>query len=412
MIDSDSTITDARQENAILLLLAAVQFTHILDFMIMMPLGPQFMRVLHIDAQAFSWLISSYSYSAGVTGLLAPLFIDRMGRKHLFCIMYAGFILGTLSCGFANSYESLLMARIFTGGFGGILGALIFSIVGDLIPFQRRGRAMGIVMAGFSASAVVGVPLGLFLATHWNYRVPFFVLAGLASIVYVGIVWLVPAFKGHIEINKPKAHFLRVYYEILKIPEVQVALVLMFILVLGQFSVIPFISAYYVSNVGFSERQLSFIYLFGGLMTAFTSPWAGRLADKFGKKRVFRCMAVASIIPLVLVTHLPPVHIGVALLVTTLFFAFVAGRMVPAMALITECVPARIRGGFMSIHTAIQNTAAAVASTIAGLLVTTGADRQLHGYPRVGYLAVLATLFSLYLIGRLDLKIKARHEPE
>jgi MFS transporter, DHA1 family, inner membrane transport protein len=387
------------KEKLLLLTLAAVQFTHIMDFMIMMPLGPQLMRLFQIDPGQFSYIVSSYTFSAGIAGFLASFVIDKFDRKKAILFVYGGFTIGTFFCGMASSYHLLLIARMLTGAFGGVSGALVLSIVGDAIPNERRASAMGVVMAAFSVASVFGVPFGLFLATHYSWNTPFIFIAAVGLLINILIVKYIPSITAHLTGSKKLSfEFLG---DLFKSRDQLLALLLMIMLMLGQFTVIPFISPYMVANVGFTEKQLTWIYLIGGGVTIFSSPLIGKWADKVGRLKVFTVFIFVSLIPLFGITNLPRVAVPVALCVTTLFFITSGGRTIPAMAMITSSVPGRIRGSFMTINSSVQQLAAGVAALVSGLIVTKDSAGHLHHYSIVGYIAITASLLCLLIAPRL-----------
>ncbi|MFN4084185.1 MAG: MFS transporter [Bacteroidia bacterium] len=389
-------------ERIILYLLAAINFTNIMDFMIMMPLGPQLMRLMQISPQQFSILVSAYTFSAFGSGLMASLFVDKYDRKQVLMILYVGFIIGTFLCGLANTYILLLLARIFTGLFGGILSATILSIVGDIIPMERRAHAMGIVMAAFSIASVLGVPFGLYLANIFGWQSPFVFLAVLALPILFLVYKYLPAVNQHLAQKEHTATnpFITIK-QILVDRNQRKALFLSMIMMIGHFSIIPFISPYMVANVGFSENQLQYIYLVGGLLTVFTSPFIGKLADRKGKKKIFILFALLCILPILAITNLPPIPVYWALAIGGVFFIFTGGRMIPLQAMVTGAVNPKLRGSFMSINSSVQHLMAGMGSFIAGLIVSKNNNGQLIHYNYVGLLAVcmsiVAVLISLKL---------------
>jgi MFS transporter, DHA1 family, inner membrane transport protein len=390
------------QENRLLLVLAAIQFTHIMDFMIMMPLGPQLMRIFEISPQEFSFLVSSYTFTAGAVSILAALVMDKFDRRSLLSIAYIGFTVGTIACAFAESYWVLLLTRSLTGAFGGILGALVFAIIGDAIPLERRATAMGKLMASFSLASVIGVPSGLFIATKFSWHAPFLALGAMGVIITVFIFLWVPRMRSHLSTGMGAGkQVFQVFIDISKNPNQLLALLLMICLMLGQFTIIPFISPYMVSNVGFTEAQLTYIYLVGGGLTIFTSPLVGKLADRFGRLKVFSFSVILSLIPLLLITHMPPTPVYLVLMVSAIFFVLIGGRMIPAMTMITAAVQSRQRGGFMSVNSAVQQIASGFASFLAGLIVIKTADGQLANYHYVGYIAVFFSLITLFIARKL-----------
>ncbi|MGV3523698.1 MAG: MFS transporter [Candidatus Sericytochromatia bacterium] len=384
-----------RQERWLLLALAAVQFTHIMDFMILMPLGPQLMRLFDIGPQQFGLLVSAYTFSAGICGFLSAFFVDRFDRKQVLTFLYSGFLVGTLACALAPSYPFLLAARILTGAFGGILAAVVLAVVSDVIPMQRRATAMGIVTSAFSAASVFGIPFGLFLASQFSWHAPFLFLVGTGVIVLALITRLVPKMRGHIKPQGQAYGPLSILKNAVSQPGQRDALLLTVLMITGQFAIIPFLSPSMVANVGFSEAQLTYIYLLGGATTLITGPMIGKLADRLGKVRVMTVFMLLSMIPQLLMTHLGPTPIGLVLLLTTSFFIVSGGRMIPSMALISGTVRPEHRGSFMSIQSSVQQIASGVASLVAGMIVVQDAQGHLLHFERIGYLAVVTTLICI-----------------
>jgi predicted MFS family arabinose efflux permease len=384
------------RELLLLLTLAGMQFTNILDFMILMPLAPQLMRLFAIDPRHFGFLVSAYTFAAAASGFVAAFWIDRFGRKRALLAMYTGFVLATALCGIAPNYELLLAARIVAGVFGGVIGALVLTIVADVVPYSRRARGTAVVSAAFSLAAVLGVPLGLWFATHYSWRAPFLALAAFSAVAWY-VAWrVVPSLDAHLaahEKRRPLAQLRAVF----GVPNHLRAFAFMIALMTSVFLVIPFIAAYNVANVGMTEAELPYMYFAGGLCTLFTAPLIGWLADRFGKKRVFTILAFISIIPILVTTHLPPMPLATAIAVSILFFMFVPGRFGPAMALVTGSVAPRLRGSFMSFNGSVQQLGAGAASFVAGLIVGRGADGALTGFDWAGWCSVAATLVAVAL---------------
>lgn len=324
-------------EKFILLTLTAIQFTNILDFVIMMPLGPQLMRVFSISPQEFGFVVSAYTFSAGVSGFLAAFFLDRFDRKKSLLTLYAGFIVGTFLCSIAPTYWFLVGARIIAGMFGGIIGATILSIVGDLIPYERRGNAMGVVMTAFSLAQVAGVPAGLFLANRLSWHAPFLFLAASAAMCWIVSARILPFMSAHLRSGIQENPFATVKSLLTEAPT-QRALIFMVTLIMAGFAIIPYLSPYFVSNVGRTEADLPYIYFFGGAATIISSRVIGKLADRHGKLSVFNIVAALSVAPILLATNLPPVSLPIAIVALTVFTVLVSGRFVPSMAMVTATV--------------------------------------------------------------------------
>ena len=404
VLQADSIASNPQRAGAreilLLVTLAAMQFTNILDFMIIMPLGPQLMRVLDIGPQKFSLLVSAYTFAAAASGFVAAFWIDRVGRKRALLTMYAGFIIATALCGFATSHVWLLAARIVAGVFGGVIGALVFTIIADVVPYARRARATAMVAAAFSFAAVVGVPAGLWIATQFSWRAPFLALAGFSVAVGLAAWRVLPALDANVQtaqLRNPIAQLRAIF----GVRNHQRAFAFILALMISVFMVVPFIAPYTVANVGLSESELPLIYFAGGLTTLFTAQAIGWLADAYGKKRIFTILGLLSLVPFIVLTHLPPVPLLYVIVVTTAFFAFVPGRFGPAMALITGSVEPRLRGSFMSFNGSLQQLGAGIASLAAGLIVGRAADGSLTHYDWAGWCAVGATLIAIMLARRI-----------
>lgn len=413
---SSSPASSPSGERLALLALGGVQFTHILDFMIMMPLGPQLLRALHIDTHEFGLLLSSYTFAAAVSGLLATTYIDRFDRRKLLLSLYALFTLATLCCGLAPNYAALLLARALAGAFGGIMGALVQTIVADIVPFERRGHAMGTIMASFSLSTVAGVPLGLFLANHveaLGWRAPFFFIVVLSLVFWTTAFRLLPSLTAHM--GQRAGSLLRQIYSVAKEPNHLRAYGFVALLMMAGFTVIPYIALYYTTNVGMTDQFITVIYLCGGAATFFTSRLIGKLADRHGKLRAFRWLALAAMLPMLVTTHLVPVPWWLVLINATAFFILVPGRMIPGMAMVTAAALPQVRGTFMSLSASVQMLASGFASLLAGLIITRNAAGQVEHFNIVGYIAVACGLLSLWLAGRLRVAhahVAPKHEGE
>jgi predicted MFS family arabinose efflux permease len=398
---------DPARERVLLLTLAGIQFANILDFMIMMPLGPVLMRALGVGTHEFGFLVSAYSLTAGVSGLLAASFVDRFERKRLLLAMFALFGVATLACALAPGYWTLLAARGLAGAFGGVLGAMVQTVVGDLIPFERRGRASGTIMSAFSLSTIAGVPLSLTLANHFGWRMPFFFIALLAAALLAFGWRTLPELRGHLPSaplgDEERAHPFAAIAAALCDSNHLRALLFMALAVFSGFTVIPYITIYITSNVGIRQEDIPLIYLVGGAASFLTARRIGRLADHWGKVRAYRLVALCSLLPLLLQTHLPPVPLWLMVVCSTLFFVFVPGRMVPVMAIVTSAAQPRLRGTFLSINSAVHSLASGVSAWLGGALIAMNAEGRVEGYGTVGWLAMGATLAAMAYAGRISM---------
>ena len=393
------TLTPQR-ERYLLLTLSGMQFSHILDFMIMMPLGPVLMHEFGIGTHQFGFLVASYSFSAALAGLLASTFVDKFERKRLLLTVFALFGLATLACGLAPSYAALLIARGLAGAFGGIVGAMVQTLVGDLIPFERRATASGVISAAFSLSTVAGVPLSLWLANHFSWPAPFILIACTTVLFLIIALRFLPDVRHHLMVEK-RAHPFSAMFEVLSDANHLRALLFTMLILFSGFTVIPYITVYAVSNVGISLHDIPYVYLAGGAATLISSRLIGRWADARGKVKVYRIMAISAMLPLFAVTQIGHAPLWVWLTCTTFFFILVSGRMIPAMAIITSAAKYHMRGTFMSLNVAMQQLASGLAATLAGLITTQNAAGQMIGYDKVGYVAITANILAIAFVTRI-----------
>ncbi|MDB6123816.1 MAG: sugar transporter [Pedosphaera sp.] len=384
------------REKLLLLTLATIQFTTILDFLIILPLGPQYKRVFHITDSQFGFIVSSYGISAGIAGLAAGFFLDRFDRKKALLWLYSGFTVGTLFCAMSPTYQLLVASRFFAGAFGGVAGAVILSIIGDVIPMERRGAAMGMVMSAFSVSSIVGVPVGLVIATWYNWHVPFYAIAVLSAIILAIAAYITPSLRGHME-HADEQHPVARAWAIMTHPNHQKAYLFMAALTFAGFCIFPYIPAYMVANVGLTEKQLPWIYFCGGVCTFFSMNWVGRWSDRSGKLKVFTLTSLSTAVPVLLLTNLPQVPLVVAIATSTLLMICMSGRMVPAMAMMTAAVEARDRGGFMSINSAVQQFSMGLTSLLGGMILGHSATGKMTHFPINGLLSLVCAYGCIYL---------------
>lgn len=398
-----------KREKWLLLTLAGIQFTNILDFMIMMPLGPQFIEIFRISDAQFSLLVSSYTFAAGLSGLLASLYIDRFDRKKLLLGLYTFFGLATLACALAPNHHAFLLARVAAGLAGGVLAAMVNTIVADVVPFERRGRAMGVVMSAFSASTVAGVPLGLYLAARFNWHFPFFLITAMVLVFLVATVALVPHLTGHLSRRAHQSTFSDIQ-AVLRAPNHWRAFLFTALLMMGGFVVIPFITIYLQANHGWTAEHISTNYLIGGLATLVSARYVGQLADRYGKVRVFSVVAVAVTVPIVLLTVSDGWSIFVVMPICTMFFALMSARMVPGMAIVSAAAPPAVRGTFLTLNSAVQSAALGLASIVGGALISRDNQQLVHNYWQAGCVAALASLLAI-LVAR-TITLHGAHRPE
>ncbi len=388
-----------RSEWALILVLVAIHFTHMVDFVIIMPLGKRLMNELSISPEQFGLVVASYAIAAGLTSLLASLAMDRFDRKSVLLTMYAGFGLSTLFCGLAPNYEMLLLSRTLAGMFGGLAAVAIMAVIGDVFPPEKRGRAMGAITSSFAVASIVGLPLGLVLAKSHGRGAPFVALAGLSALVWVIAAFRLPQVREHL--SHPRRHPLQEFVGVVKEGNHQWAFAFSFFMVLGTFTVGSFSAPYLMATNDWNEEDLAEIYAAAGVCTLIGMNVVGQIADRMPRLMLFRILGTLAVVLGVILTNLPETSLWLAAVVVSGFMVFSAGRMVPAQAMMLGTCQPRVRGAFMSLNTAVQHLGTATAAAVAGALVTKTDDGKMHGFWIVGVVATVATLVSLVLAGRL-----------
>lgn len=386
-----------------LLILAGIQFCHVLDFMIMMPLGPFLISALRISTDEFALLVASYSFSAATAGLLIAPIVDRFERKRFSLAIFVAFAVATFLCALSPGFLGLLIARGLAGVFGGMMGALVHTMVADAIPFERRAKATGYVATAFSVSSIAGVPLSLLLADTFGWQAPFVLITALS----VGLIGLgyrsLPDFRAHLAVRRE----VRAVEQMLRVavdPNHLRAMLLTCLVIFGGFTVIPYITLYTIANVGIASNEIPAIYFLGGAATLVSARLIGAWADRLGKVIVFRIVAIGACIPVLLVTNLNQVSLALWLCITTLFFILVSGRMVPLLAIVGAAVKPQERGTFLSLNATVQSMAMGLASMVGGLFITQTPDGLISGYGWVGLVAASFNVMAALWVGRVTIK--------
>jgi len=386
---------------AVIGMLAFLQFAIILDFMLMAPLGALIMPSLSVSPAQFGMVVSAYAFAAGASGLLTAGFADRFDRKKLLLFFYTGFIAGTLWCGLAQSFESLLMARVVTGLFGGVIGSVVLAIATDLFAPQMRGRVMGFIQTAFAASQVLGIPMGIYLSNHWNWHVPFLSLAALGVLGGLLIAWQMKPVAEHLKLPQEHGAVAHLFHTVTE-RRYLLSFISVLFLATGGFMLMPFSSAFTVYNLGISLESLPIIYLVTGIATIFIGPLVGKAADSFGKLRVFFFGTAVMIVMVLIYTHLSTSTLLVVTLINVVLFVGIFSRMIPFQALMSQ-VPAQTqRGSFNAINASISQLAGGLASLVAGHIVQEGADGRLHHYDVAGYVVVATSLLACVLLWRIQ----------
>jgi predicted MFS family arabinose efflux permease len=383
-----------RYQSLLVALLAFVQFTVILDFTIMSPLGAIIMPALGITAGQFGVAVSAYAFSAGISGILSAGFADRFDRKRLLLFFYVGFTLGTALCALAPNYHLLLLGRIVTGLFGGVIGSVVLAIVTDLFALQLRGRVMGFVQTAFAASQVLGIPAGLFLSNHWNWHVSFAALIVLSIAGMVAVSLMMKPVNAHLLLQQDKTAFRHLIATVAQ-TRYTMAFLVTTLLATGGYMLMPFGSAYTVHNLGIDIQHLPTIYLVSGLFSIFTGPLVGRASDAFGKFPTFVFGSAMSIVMVLIYTHLGQVSLTTAIVVNVLMFVGIFSRMIPSQALISAIPDPSQRGSFSAVSASLQQLSGGLGSVLAAAIIAENADGSLRHFDWLGYIVVATATISL-----------------
>lgn len=389
-------------------ILAITQFTVILDFMVMSPMGDILMKSLSLKPSQFGLAVSAYAFSAGVSGLLTAGFADKFDRKKLLLFFYFGFILGTFLCGFANTYTFLISARIITGLFGGVIGSISMAIIADLFDIQHRGRVMGFIQMGFSASQVLGIPIGLYLANFWGWHAPFLWIAAMAMVIALLIASRMHPLTKHLLVQKDGSALKHLLHTVSK-KDYRVGFTATTLLSIGGFMMMPFGSAFAINNLKITQHQLPMMFMITGLSTLIIMPLVGKFSDKIDKFKIFAMASVWTIIMVLIYTNLSVTPFLTVVLLNILLMAGVMSRMIPSQALITGIPAMQDRGAFMSINASIQQIAGGVAAAVAGMIVVQNSKYSpIEHYNSLGYIIVCISGISVFLIYRVSAMVKQR----
>jgi len=391
----------------VIVLLALTQFSVVLDFMVMSPLGDILMKSMELTTKQFGFAVSVYAFSAGISGLLTAGFADRFDRKKLLLFFYIGFILGTLFCGLTTSYPMLITARIMTGLFGGVIGSISMAIVADLFPIEERGRVVGFMMMGFGASQVLGIPISLYIANIWGWQSPFLMIVGLALIIWLFIVFKLQPITKHLEIKSERNAFAHLFHTIAQ-RKYRIGFLSTALLSIGGFMMMPWGSAFAINNLHVTPQQLPIMFMVGGVSSLIVMPLIGSLSDKIDKFKLFALASVWMIIVVLIYTHLTPVPFGIILLMNVVMMIGIMSRMTPSMALSSALPQPQDRGAYMSINSSVQQIAGGVAAAVGGMIVIQK-DKfsPIEHYDTLGFVIVGISCMSIYLIYRVSKLVKS-----
>ncbi len=392
----------------IIAILAFLQFTIILDFMVLSPLGAVLMPALQIGPAQFGLVVSAYAFSAGISGILAAGFADRFDRKKMLLFFYAGFILGTLLCGLAPNYHFLLVARMVTGIFGGVIGSIVGAITTDLFPFEMRGRVMGFVQTAFAASQILGLPAGLYFANLWGWNAPFLIIVLIGLLAGIVIVWKMKPVDSHLSLEAPTTAFHHLKTTVTNRTYL-FAFASTALLSIGGFMMMPFSSAFTVNNMKISLGNLPMIYLATGISSIFLGPIIGRLSDTVGKYKVFVVGSLISATTVFIYTNLGETALVPVLILNVVMFSGIFSRMIPSVALMSAIPSPASRGSFMAISASLQQIAGGFAAVLAGyIVVQNGKDAPLEHFDRVGYVMIGTVSISLVMMYFINKKVSQK----
>jgi MFS transporter, DHA1 family, inner membrane transport protein len=389
------------KENKYIPVLAIIQFVHILDFVVLMPLGPTLMQYFNISPIQFAGLVSSYNFSAAIAGILFGVIADRFSRRKLLIFFMTGFFLSTLYCGYSSSFRGLLIGRIFAGAFGGVLNAIVYTIVTDLIPEERRGKAMGIIMSSFSIASVIGIPIGLSISDYYNWHYTFYFIGSIAIIVTIACHKVFPPMSSHISKSNARDVIKR-YLKILTKKEYVLANFTIFLVSMSVFLIVPFLSPYAVKNIGIKTFDLKYMYGIAGLFTVLTARSFGILSDKWGATKLYCLLAIISSAPILYYTNVGAMSFIGYLFLGVCFMTTVSGRMIPFLTLVSKVPSAGDRGSFMGALNSIRSCGSALATLIAGWLISENSKGELIGFSVTGYLSVAIIIITIYLTLRIN----------
>ena len=396
----------------VIVILALTQFTVILDFMVMSPLGDMLMKSMNLTTAQFGVTVSVYAFTAGISGLLTAGFADRYDRKKLLMFFYVGFILGTLMCGLTNSYTMLLIARIVTGLFGGVIGSISMAIVADLFTLEQRGRVMGFMQMGFGASQVLGVPISLYFANHFGWNAPFMAIVVLAFLIWSLILTRLKPIDKHLAVqmeHHPVQHLIRTLFN----KEYRIGYMATCLLSLGGFMMMPWGSTFAVNNLHITNEQLPKLFMVGGVSILLIMPMIGKISDKINKFKLFAVASIWMCVIVVIHTHLSAIPLWFAMIINVLMMIGIMGRMVPSMALNSALPNMQDRGAFMSVSSSLQQIAGGFAAVIGGMIVVQKDKYSpLEHFDSLGYVIVVITLVSVFLVYRVYKLIESKTTPQ
>ena len=395
-------------QKIIILLLAILQFTIVLDFMILAPLGDILMKSMNMSTKQFGTVVSAYAISACISGIFAAGFADKFDRKKLLLFFYAGFILGTYFCAISYNYETLFIARIITGLFGGVIGSISMAIITDIFSIHQRGKVMGFVQMAFGGSQILGIPIGLVLANYWSWHATFYMVLILAILLGIALVMKLNPLTEHLKLINNK-NALQHLLQTIKKKDYRIGFLATALLSMGGFMIMPFSTAFIVNNIHIAQSQVAIIFFFTGIFSIIIMPIVGKLSDKYDKLMIFGIGTIIAIVMVVMYTHLSPVPIWLVIIVNIVLFIGIMSRMVPATALNSAVPDAYDRGAYMSINSSLQQFAGGIAALFSGLVVVQKSKNSpIENFDILGYVMVVLMLLCFYFVYKVNRLLKKR----
>lgn len=391
-----------------MLLVGAVQFVNVLDFMMVMPLGPDFAKALDIPTSQLGLIGGSYTAAAAIAGIIGSKFLDRFDRRSALAVAMLGLVLGTIGGGFAVGLGSLMLMRVLAGAFGGPATAIALSIVADVVPPERRGRAIGTVMAAFSVASVLGVPAGLELARLGGWQMPFFCVGGLGLILAALAIWLMPPMKKHLENagQQPETSTL----ELVSRAPVLLSLIGTLTVMISIFIIVPNLSAYLQFNAGYPRERLGLLYLVGGIFNFVVTRMAGGLVDRFGAPLVAGVGTVVFAVVLG-IGFVPPLPLIPVMAVFVSFMVAGALRGVAYNTLSSKVPAPHERARFMSTQSAVQHIASALGAVLGSAVLREMPDHKLANMPAVAMISIVLGSALPFLMAAVASQLKRRVVP-
>lgn len=395
----------------IIAILAILQFTIVLDFMVLSPLSAILLQEMHITTAQFGLVVSAYAFSAGASGLLAAGFADRFDRKKLLLFFYAGFIIGTFLCGIAPSYHLLMAARIVTGLFGGVIGSVSFAIITDLFELKVRGRVMGFVQMAFATSQVLGIPIGLYLANLWNWHAPFLLIVGVSVIVFAAIMYRMEPVNDHLALQSNQSPFRHLAKTVSR-PRYLKGFAATTLLATGGFMLMPFGAAFAVNNLGVTMEQLPIIYMVTGIVSMIGGPFIGKLTDRIGKMPMFVVGSLLSLVLVVYYTQLGVTPLWMLIVINSILFLGITSRMISSSALTTAIPEPADRGAFMGVNSSVAQVSGGIASAAAGMIVFQTESGFIEHYPTLGWIVAASMIITIGMMHLINRDIISRQKEE